>query len=123
MWSKEGPIVVGARVADWRGDTDANGEPMPPGTMAALSLDTKSRTGRVWAYDPAHGDTFVDFTFDSIGYEEGTRGQLYQGRFNPQGKPSLFFHGGQLKFIVPAWPGPDGGAAPLLRGYTQVFWR
>lgn len=123
MWQQDGPITVGARIPEWSGDTDANGEPMPPGTMAALAFDTKTRTGQLWAYDPAYGDTIVHFRFEEFAYEPGTPAQLYQGRFNPQGKPSLFFHGGQLKFIVPAWPGPDGGTAPLLRGYTNLHWR
>lgn len=123
MWVQTGPIVIGVRLPDWSGDTDANGEPMPPGTMAAISFDTHARAGKLWAYDPDRGDTLVLFKFSDFDYEPGTRERLYEGVFNPMGKPSLFYHGGMLKFIVPAWPGPSASTAPLLRGYTNVHWR
>lgn len=124
MWSQESGFVVGVRQRPWRGNLAAVGEPMPEGTMGAITFDNPSRSGKLWLYDPARGDLIIPFKYDEFALEAGSAQHMYNGKFNPVGNPTLFLHGGMVKFMVGGWEGSPPSVDPtLLRGYTGVFWR
>lgn len=113
-------LLCARRVENWNGDTGALGEPVPPGTLAALTFDTASRRGKLFAYAPGQPDLIVDFLLNDV--HEETPGAFPTGRFDPTGSPTLVFHGGQLKAMVKLWGGGGGAPSHLGRVYTGVVW-
>lgn len=106
--------VIGARLADWRGDTAAVGSALPDGYLAAVAVDPTGREFRLWLYDG--DDTHLTVPFHRLVHEPGT--EFPTGRPDFIGAPTIFYHDGQIKILVRAWNGGGNGPAPLMRIYT-----
>ena len=122
-WAYSGrPWLAGNRMPGWEGDTGATGEPLPPGTMGAVSSDTARRVFKLWLYSPEGGDVVMTVPYSAVEIEGGA-GTLPTGKLDPQGTPTLIYHGGQAKVLVRGWGGGGGNPGCLLRIYCWCEFR
>jgi hypothetical protein len=120
-WYKDGNLLLGVRVANWAGDTGGAATSFPADTLAVVASDTSKRVFHIWAYSPEGGDLVLTIPFSEVATEPGT---VYPtGRLDPMGAPVVFYHGGQIKFVVKLWDGGQGTGTPLARVYTNIFFR
>lgn len=120
-WVRRGGFVAARRIEGWDGSTGAQGEPLPPGTLAAVAFDTSAaRRGTLWLYSPEQGDTIARFSLDDV--QQETPGAFPTGRFDPMGTPAVILHGGMVKVLVTLWGGGDGRSNQLGRVYTGWWW-
>lgn len=110
------PWQVADRFGDWTADSDALGNALPDGYLATISTHTRDRYFHLVLYSPVGGDLTVDVPFDRLAAEAGTT--FPTGRFDPIGKPSLSYHGGQIKIVVGLWGGGGGAEDRGGRIYT-----
>lgn len=116
-WTCQGrQWLVGERFGDYSADNDTLGQPLPGDYLATIATKTQQRYYHAVFYSPQYGDLIVDYPFSSIATEAGT--VLPTGRYDPVGKPSLSYNGGQLKIVGGLWGGGGGAADKGGRIYT-----
>lgn len=123
-WSCGTNWVVGSRWGDMTADNDSLGGGLPPGGyVATLSSFVQQRFYRLTLYAPqdpargrAGGDLIIEFPYDAIGVEAGT--VFPTGRYDPLGKPSLFFAENLLRANQAGYTG-SGSVGPGFRLYLQ----
>lgn len=91
------PWLVGERFGDYSADNDTLGQPLPGDYLVTIATKTQARYMHAVFYSPQYGDLVVDYPFSAIATEAGTT--LPTGRYDPLGKPSLSYNGGQIKII------------------------
>lgn len=119
-WDCGANWIVGNRWGDTTADNDALGGSLPPGGyVAKISAFTNNgRYYRLTLYAPQNpeqgrrgGDLIIEFPYDLIQREGGY--QFPTGRFDPVGKPNLYYTPNQLRFDTALFrgggPTTDGG--------------
>lgn len=114
-WDCGATWTAGNRWGDSTADNDALGGALPPGGyVAKLSAFTNNgRFYRLILYAPQNadqgrrgGDLIIEFPYDNISREPGYT--FPTGRYDPVGKPNLYYTPNQLRFDTAIYRG--GGA-------------